>query len=84
MSLLAAWFWPKVSDRKNAQFAITEAWVVAAALAVITATLATAEILRRATEGPALRRLSALLFLPESPSAKRQMPHPSGLWGCGV
>ena len=66
MSLLAAWFWPKVSDRKNAQFAITEAWVVAAALAVITAALATAEILRRATEGPALRRLSALLFLPVS------------------
>jgi hypothetical protein len=52
MSWLAAWFWPKVSDRKNAQFAITEAWVVAAALAVVTALLATVEILRPAADGP--------------------------------
>jgi hypothetical protein len=29
MSLLAAWFWPKVSDRKNAQFAINEVFSVA-------------------------------------------------------
>jgi len=52
MSLLATWFWPKVSDRKNAQFAITEAWVVSAALAVITALLATVEVLRPETDGP--------------------------------
>ncbi len=52
MNLLAAWFWPKVSDRKNAQFAITEACLVAVALAVITAILATVEVLRPATEGP--------------------------------
>lgn len=52
MNLLAAWFWPKVSDRKNAQFAITEAWLVAAALAVMTAILATVEVLRSAMDGP--------------------------------
>jgi hypothetical protein len=52
MNLLAAWFWPKVSDRKNAQFAITEACLVAVALALITAILATADVLRPSTEGP--------------------------------
>jgi hypothetical protein len=62
MSLLAAWFWPKVSDRKNAQFAITEAWVVAAALAVITALLATAEILGPATDGPGAEAFVTPIF----------------------
>ncbi len=49
MSLLASWFWPKVSDRKKAQFAITEACLVATALAVVTAILATVDVLRPAT-----------------------------------
>jgi hypothetical protein len=50
-SLLAAWFWPKVSDRKNAQFAINEPFCVAMALAAITAMFATVEVLRDTTEG---------------------------------
>jgi hypothetical protein len=51
MGLLAAWFWPKVSDRKNAQFATNEAFCVAVALAAITAMFATVEVLRDTTEG---------------------------------
>jgi hypothetical protein len=63
MSLLAAWFWPRVSDRKDALFAIQEAYCVAAALAVITAILATAEVLRDTTEGMEVEGLaSAVVF----------------------
>jgi len=50
MSLLEAWIWPKVSDRKNAQFAITEAYCVAAAVAVITALFATVELMKGTSE----------------------------------
>jgi hypothetical protein len=63
LSLLAAWFWAKVSDRKNAQFAITEAYLVAAALAVITAILATVELMKGSAEGLGVAGLaSALVF----------------------
>ncbi len=50
MSLLAAWFWPKVSDRENAQFAISEAFCVAVALSAIMAMLAAIEVLRTSAE----------------------------------
>ena len=63
MSLLGAWFWPKVSDRKNAQFAINEAFCVAVVLAVITVILATVEVLRDGTEGLDAEAFgSALIF----------------------
>lgn len=63
MSLLAAWFWPQVSDRKNAQFAITEAFCVAAALALITALLATVELMKSTSEGTEADAFaSALVF----------------------
>jgi hypothetical protein len=51
MSLLAAWFWPKVSDRKNAQFAINEAFCVAIALAVIAAVFATIQVMQSSEDG---------------------------------
>jgi hypothetical protein len=47
---LATWFWPKVSDRKNAQFAINEVFF-AAVVAVLTAIMATVEALKDTTEG---------------------------------
>ena len=63
MSLLAAWFWPKVSDRKNAQFAIGEAFYVAVALTVITTMFGTVETLKGTTEGlDAEAFVSALVF----------------------
>jgi len=63
MGLLAAWFWPKVSDRKNAQFAINEAFYVAVALAAITAVFATVEVLRDTTNGlDAEALVSAVIF----------------------
>jgi FtsH-binding integral membrane protein len=63
MSLFAAWFWPKVSDRKNAQFAITEAFCVAAVLALVTALLATVELMKSTSEGTeADAFVSALVF----------------------
>jgi hypothetical protein len=63
MGLLGAWFWPKVSDRKNAQFAINEAFCVAVALAAITAIFATVEVLRDSTEGlDAEAFVSAIIF----------------------
>ena len=62
-SPLAAWFWPKVSDRKNAQFAINEAFCVAVVLAVITAIFATVEVLPDGTEGLDAEAFgSALIF----------------------
>ena len=63
MSLLAAWFWPRVSDRKNAQFAITEAFCVAAVLALVTALLATVELMKSTSEGTEADAFaSALVF----------------------
>jgi len=63
MSLFAAWFWPKVSDRKNAQFAITEAFCVAAALALVTALLAAVELMNSTSEGTEADAFaSALVF----------------------
>ena len=63
MSLLAAWFWPKVKDRKNALFAIQEAYCVAAALGVITAIFAVLGFMRGTSEGLDVEALaSALLF----------------------
>jgi len=63
MSLLAAWFWPKVSDRKNAQFAINEAFCVAVALAAITTIFATVEVLVDTTEGVSAEAfVSAIIF----------------------
>jgi hypothetical protein len=48
---LGNWFWPRVSDRKNAQFAISEACFAAVVVAVITALLGTIEMLKDGTEG---------------------------------
>lgn len=48
---LANWFWPKVSDRKNAQFAINEAFFAAVVVAVLTAIMATVEALKDTGEG---------------------------------
>ena len=48
---LGDWFWPRVSDRKNAQFAISEACFAAGLVAVITALLGTIEMLKDGTEG---------------------------------
>ncbi len=48
---LLTWFWPKVSDRKNAQFAITEAFFAAAVVAALTAIFTAVEALKDTAEG---------------------------------
>ena len=63
MPSLEDWLWPKVSDRKNAQFAITEAFCVAAAVAVITALFATVALMKSTSDGTAADGFaSALAF----------------------
>ena len=46
MGLAAAWFWPKVDSRKNALFAISEAFWIALTVAIFSAAFSLIGFLR--------------------------------------